>query len=229
MRRLRSLFIICISSIIIFSCTAIIEYNLINNTKVEPTRVMLKDKSILLTPIVHFGQKEFFDNLTDSIVTWKGMGYIVFFEEMNIGPHERDVPVEEYTIIFRKFRKMMGGTPTRDHYAELQKDFPDAITQPLYSELGVDSLDFNADVTIKEFVDEYERLYGEAVLEPCDLNTHLDSLFTCDKLTNDMNPVIDDFRNKMLIKQLVEAKEKKIVVLYGAHHIQPLEKALKAL
>lgn len=102
----------------------------------------------------------------------------------------------------------MGGSPTRDHYDELSETFEGGITQPFYAELGLDSLDFNADVTVKEFVDEYERLYGQVILSPCDLQTDLDSIFTCDPLSNDMEPVIDDFRNRMLVKQLVEAEEK---------------------
>jgi len=201
--------------------------SLIYNKKVNPTRVQIQDKSILLTPIVHLGQKEFFDALTDSIVKWKSQGYRVFYEEINIGPHEQNIPVATYETIFRKFRKMVGGAVTREHYGDLGETFKGAIPQPLYSEVGVDSLDFNADVTIKEFVEEYERLYGPVTLSTCDLNTSLDSAFTCNEpLSNDMDPVIDDFRNRMLVKQLVAAKEKKIVVLYGAIHIKPLKKML---
>lgn len=228
MRPIYYLVAICLLYTMFGSCTTLKDVSLIHNTKVKPTRVQLQDKTILLTPIVHFGQKVFFDALTDSVVKWKGQGYTVFYEEMNVGPHERNIPVAEYEIVLKKMRKMMGGAPTRESYAKLQEDFPDAITQPLYADLGVDSLDFNADVTLKEFVDEYERLYGTQTLSSCDLKTPLDSLFECEILQNDLNPVIDDFRNRELIKQLVAAKQDKIVLLYGAHHIKPLEKGLKA-
>ena len=227
MKTNRFLLALCLTSALIFSCNSIKEVSMIYNTEVKPTQVMLQDKSILLTPIVHFGQQEFYDNLRDSVVAWKGKGYTVFYEELNIGPHERDVPVEEYEVIFRKFRKMTGGSPTREQYVELEETFEGGVSQPSYEFLGVDSTDFNADVTIKEFVEEYERLYGTLQLTPCDLNTPLDSTFTCGGVKENMKPVIDDFRNEMLVKQLVEAEEKKIVVLYGAIHIKPVKKMLK--
>ena len=92
----------------------------------------------------------------------------------------------------------------------------------------VDDFDINADVTFKEFVDEYERLYGPQTLSECDLNTHLDSAFTCQPpLKNDVDPVKVDFRNKELVKKLVAAEQQKIVVLFGAYHIKDLEKMLK--
>jgi hypothetical protein len=221
--------IVFLSFLIIFGCTTVKDVKMIYNKAVEPTYVTLNDKSIILTPIVHFGQVEFFDKLKDSIATWKAKGYTVFYEEINIGPHERNIPAQEYEIFFRKFRKMVGGGASRESYGELSETFEGGITQPTYTEISLDSLDFNADVTIKEFVDEYERLYGQLELDSCDLQTPLDSAFYCAPLTNDMDPVIDDFRNRMLVKQIVESEQKKIVVIYGAYHIKPVEKALKSL
>lgn len=220
---------ICMSIFILGSCQTVKDVKLIYNKKVSPSYVEMRGKRIILTPIAHLGQKEFFSALTDSVKNWKGQGYTVFYEEITIGPHEIEkIPMAEYETILRKFRKILGGSPTREHYGEVGETFEGAITQPSYAELGLDSLDINADVTFKEFVDEYERLYGPQALSECDLNTHLDSAFTCQPpLKNDIDPVKVDFRNKELVKKLVAAEQKKIVVLFGAYHIKEVEKMLK--
>ena len=131
--------------------------------------------------------------------------------------------------LMRKWRKITGGVgATREDYAELSDVFKNAIVQPENEELGIDSTDVNADITLLDLVSKYEDYYGKIHLDSCDLITSLDSTYACKKkLKGNLNPVILDYRNVKLAEKLVASEQKKIVVLYGARHIKGMKKLLK--
>ncbi len=201
----------------------------IKNKDVKTEHYTFNEKSIIFTPLAHFSQVEYYENLKDSIINWKKKGYMIFYEgiihkatEMNV-----DSIVADRTM--RKWRKITRGVgATREDYAELSDVFKNAIVQPENEELGIDSADVNADITLLDLVSKYEDYYGKIHLDSCDLITSLDSTYACKKkLKGNLNPVILDYRNVQLVEKLVASEQKKIVVLYGARHIKGMKKLLK--
>ncbi len=218
-----------IISILFSSCGLVKSLRAMKNKKVKPQHYTFEDKSIIFTPLTHFGQKEFYANLTDSLVQWKIKGYTVFYE--GIKHKASDMGVDSITAdnTMRKWRKIVGGEgATREDYAELSEVFKKGIAQPENKDLGIDDTDINADITLLDLVSKYEGLYGEIKMDSCDYATHLDSTYTCGKaLKGKLRPIIVDYRNTQLVDKLINSGQNNIVVLYGAIHIKGMKKLLK--
>jgi len=199
--------------------------------KVKSKHLTFEDKSIIFTPLVHFGQKEFYNNLKDSISVWKDDGYIIFYEQIISGQFFLGLDSVSYDRLRRKFRRIDGGeSGTAEEYAEtLQEVFKNGIAQPKYIELGIDSSDINADITLLGLVNKVEEYYGEIKLDSCDFITHLDSTYTCFKgfKMKKLDPVYVDYRNTVVVEKINRWESGKIVVLFGAAHIKGMMKLLK--
>jgi hypothetical protein len=188
----------------------------------ETISTAYKAKTITFIPIAHAAQPVFYDNLKDLIVTYKKRGYTVYYEQVKT---QKTAPVDTVRL---KARKMKGMELNRDTYGIMSKFFPNIISQPLYKDLGIDSTDINADVSMADVVKEYERLYGPIALSPCDFETPFDNLnYTCGVLQNDLNPVFLTYRNEALAKYIKSSKDKKILVIYGAKHVDGVLALLK--
>lgn len=108
--------------VLLSSCGVVKALRALINKKVKPQYYTYEDKSIIFTPLTHFGQKEFYANLTDFLVQWKRKGYTVFYE--GIQHKASDMGVDSLTadIAMRKWRKILGGEgATREDYAELRR------------------------------------------------------------------------------------------------------------
>ncbi len=199
--------------------------------KVKPQNVTFEDKSVIFTPLVHFGQKEFYDHLRDSIVHWKIDGYTVFYEQIGSGQSYLGLDSISYDRLRRKFRRIDGGNAgtAEDYEEDLQKVFKNGIAQPEYTDLGIDSTDIHADVTLLDLVNKAEEYYGKVNLDSCDYTTHLDSTYSCFKglKTKKLDPVYVDYRNTVVVEKIINSELDKIVVLFGAAHIKGMKKLLK--
>ncbi len=215
--------------ILLSGCKLTMALRAMKNTDVKPEYIAYQDKSIIFTPLVHFGQKEFYDSLKDSLVVWKSRGYTVFYEQIKSKAYQMEEDSLTVDIANRKWRKIVGGEQmTREGYEDLSEVFKGGVVQPEYEDLGLDETDLNADVTLPGLINSYENIYGEINLDSCDYATILDSAYSCSKaLKGNLNPVIIDFRNEELVKTIIAADEKNIVVLYGKLHIKGLKKLLK--
>lgn len=134
-----------------------------------------------------------------------------------------------YVKFILKWRKINGGfTDNNKKYAQIDKTFNDCIPHPKYKELGIDSLDINTDVTLVEWVDEFENYYGKIELDSCDYTTHFDSVYTCgEKFDVDFRPIMVDYRNEQVVKKIKDIESNKLVILFGAAHISGIRKLLK--
>ena len=199
--------------------------------KVKPQYYTFEDKSIVFTPLVHFGKKEFYAGLKDSIVNWKKDGYTIFYEQVVGGQVLLGMDSISFDELRRKYRRISGGEAgSPEEYAEeLQKVFKNAIAQPSYMELGIDSTDINADITFLDLVNKIEELYGEIKLDSCDYATHIDSTYNCTKglKIKKLDPVYVDYRNTVIVDSIINSDHKKIVVLFGAAHKKGVKKLLK--
>ncbi len=200
----------------------------IKNEDVKPQYSTFKDKTIIFTPLTHFGQKIYYNSLRDSIVHWKENGYTIFYEGIIHEASEMDLDSISSDNIMRKWRKIAGGEKvTREGYEELSEVFKNGIVQPENEDLGIDSTDINADITLLDLVNKFEEYYGEVKIDSCDYATHLDSTYTCGKkLKGNLMPIIVDYRNTQLVEKVIITELNSIVVLYGLVHIKGMKKLL---
>ncbi len=210
------------------SCSLFKALRAIKNKDVKPHYYMFHDKSIIFTPLTHFGQNEYYNSLKDSLIHWKENGYTIFYEQIISDPKAMNLDSISVDGLRRKWRKIVGGEQmTREGYSEFSEVFKNGVAQPEYVDLGIDSADFNADITLADLVNKFEEYYGEVKIDSCDYATHLDSTYTCSKkLKGKLIPVIIDYRNEELVKKIVNSDLKEIVVLYGGLHLKGMKKLL---
>ena len=145
--------------LLLSGCQVMKGVSAVKSKKVKPHYYTYEAKSIIFTPLVHFGQKEFYANLKDSLIDWKINGYTIFYEQVGSGQSYLGLDSIEYDRLLRNFRRMDGGnTGTPEDYAEdVQKVFKKAIPQPKYSDLGIDSTDVHADINLLQLVNQIEK------------------------------------------------------------------------
>jgi hypothetical protein len=224
--------VLVLGSLCIQSCDVFVSLRQLNQKQVRAKPLLYENKQLLFVPISHIGKKIFYERLRDSVKCWKKDGFVIYYEQI-IKKKLADSSKIMDTIVL-KYRKMAGGLlATRNYYgdalSDINKIFGGLAVQPVYDSLGIDSMDFNADITLDAVIKEYERLYGEVILEDFDYNTPKDSVYRHEPLKNDMDAVIIDFRNRNLLKQLLESQNSKIVIIYGVRHIIDVRKELKKM
>jgi acyl carrier protein len=201
------------------------------NKKVKTHHYTYEDKSIIFTPLVHFGQKEFYTSLRDSIIAWKKNDYTIYYEQITSGQAHLGLDSLSYDSLRRKFRRIDGGNvgTAEDYEEELQEVFKKGVAQPKYEDLGIDSTDIHADATFFDLVDQLENLYGKIILDSCDYTTHLDSTYNCSKglKMKKLDPVYVDYRNTIVIEKVRNSAHNKIVILFGAAHRKGMKKLLQ--
>lgn len=221
--------IIAILTLTSSSCKVIRDQVAMRRKIPKEKTISLDGKEVCFIPIIHFGQKEFYRKLKEKVLAYKGLGYTVYYEQTIMRYDQLNISHAAYDTVRRKFRKMTGGrSHTRsDYQQELGTIFKRQQVQPEYDSLGVTASDVNADVTILQMANEYDRLYGAIVLDECDFNTPLADYYSCTCLHNSLLPIIRDFRSRHLAAMLNTALEHKILVLYGGNHIRPVMRILR--
>lgn len=225
MNKTISIIIICFTITLISGCSRIKAIAKLYNKNVESQEYFYGDKSIIFVPLIHFGQRTFYNSLTDSIKKWKSDGYTIFYEQII----SKGIDSTKLNLCKLKWRKINGSySNTREDYAKLEEVFKNKIVQPEYSQLGIDSTDVNADVRFDELIDKYEMIYGEVSIDSCDYSTPLDSNYHCNEgLKHDLNPIVVEYRNEELSERIIKTDLTKIVVVYGMLHIKGVKKILK--
>jgi hypothetical protein len=224
-----ALFLFIIS--LLSSCKITKGVSAIVNKDVKPQYYSYKDKTVIFTPLTHFGQKEYYESLKDSLIHWKKNGFTVFYEKISSGRINLGLDIIAYDRLLRSFRRIDGGNSgtSEDYEAEVQKVFKNGIGQPDYADLGIDSTDIHADITLLELVNKIEELYGEIKLDSCDFATALDSAYNCSKgfKLKKLEPVYVDYRNEVVVEKIMNSKQERIIVLFGSAHIKGMKKLLK--
>lgn len=215
---------------VLSSCKIIKGVSYLKRKTVKTEQEQIGERDFIFVPISHFGQKLFYKSLKDSIIRWKKADYRIYYEQIETEAAKMNVDALTAINLKKKWRRINGGFGmTRSDYEALQKVFKNGITQPEWEDLGITKSDLNADCTIKDIIQGYESRYGKVELSACDTETSLDYDYTChDALNHDLNPLLIDYRNKNLVDMIHARTDKKIVVVYGALHIKPVIKLLKA-
>ena len=85
------------------------------------------------------------------------------------------------------------------------------------------------DVTIEDIVVYYENKYSKILLEPCDFETTLFQVSTCEdeKMNKEIRQdVILNYRNQVVIKEIISDPKKKIAIIYGKGHYEGIKEGL---
>jgi len=197
----------------------------LNTKKVKVYQKNYGLKKLKFIPNHHAGRLEFYQNLKDSIISYKQKGYVVFYEGVKSG--DKNMNVASKDSLIRKLRKVLGLLPTTEYYSMLDS-IPGFISQPSNKNLGIDSTDYNADITINQFVKHYEKLFGTIMLEQYDFEIALEEAYKKKQMKH-VDEVAIDFRNNQLASDIFHSKKNKILIIYGAIHRKGLFKELDLL
>jgi len=193
------------------------------------------DKQVKLIPLRHLGTPKFYENLKDLLSKYQDSNYVVFYEIL------KNNNVNEDNL--RKFRKITGLKNDLDKKEQI--DYKkrlleqikkvdstfyfkrEVIPQPTYDILIKNKNNSeNVDISIDEFVSEYERLYGKIELDSCDYINNWVNTDCKTKQAKGVDKITIDYRNNHVVNELLVSKNKKIVVLYGEAHIKGIQKEL---
>ena len=191
----------------------------------EVKTLTLPGKKVSFVPLAHACTPEFYEAGKNIVSEHKASGYRVYYEELKKAQTQTPDGVDSFHL---KLRKVVGVSPNRQTYKILQKFFPNLVAQPAYKSLGVTESDLNADISVRQMIDKYEAMYGKVNLTGCDFDTRLGTLvYPCDKLKNDLTPIVVNFRNEHVAGLIRSSEDEKILVLYGARHIDGIMELLQ--
>lgn len=209
----------------------------IYNDEIDYEIHLTKDSIFVkLVPLRHLGTEKFYENLKTLIKDFQNKDYVVYYELV----YNDSILNDEY---LRKLRKITAlKKDIRDsnilNYEELilekiKKIDPDfqfkkkLKSQPKYDTLIYDkSKSKNVDVSFFQFVNEYERLYGEIKLDSCDYVDNWINTECSTKRAKGLDKVVIDFRNNHVVNEILKSKNPKIIVLYGEYHMKGISKGL---
>ena len=214
----------------------ILKKNGILNEKVKYQKLEIPSKEVYFIGVTHLGKKEFYDDLKTTVDSFKKEGYFLFTEGVK-NKSETHLPMTfEDTIHLKKVRKIIGFSLenyTQNKILENVNKKYNLISQgsTYYSDL--DSSNFkNIDITNKNLVDFYEKERGEIKLDNCDSITSLIQPYNCSKLrkgerTFFKEDIILKKRNENIIKELLNTKKTKVLIIYGKAHYDGIVNLLK--
>lgn len=213
----------------ISGCSIINTLMYVNKKEISPIHYFYGNKSLIFIPVVHVGEKSFYNSLKDSVIKWKTDNYIVFYEQLIADKENMSIDSMSYVKAKRKARKIIDLPKFSRMAYKLKADkiFKNKTVQPEYYDIGITESDINADIDLIEMVNEYEKLYGTIKLDSCDYRIPIESWATCKRLKNNMKPIFYTFRNQELARKISESKFDKIAIIYGEAHIKPVIKILK--
>jgi len=226
------------SLLILNSCTSTkvnlaLDYIGAFNDEIKIVKLSNADTEVIFFPMIHIGTEPFYNDIIKKIDSLENLGFYTYCESMSSIPND--------STSLRKARKLLGfPIPKKGkgymsvldslYKFKLKKKL---ISQPTYKDLGIDSLKGrNVDLTLNQVIDEYERRYGQIILNKCDYQTAYSEKTVCkDKPVSkkNRNEIILEYRNKNVINNIISDSHKKIIIMYGANHFIGIKKDLLSL
>ena len=207
----------------------------IYNDEVKVSKLTNNEKEVLFIPMHHIGTKSFYADVNKKVDSLENLGYYFYTERL--------ITTKDDTISFLKLRKITGVPFSQKKIGYLRifdsvyegkiKYKKELIDQPLYKDMGIDSLKSkNVDVTTSALIHYYETKYGEIKLEKCEYETTMDKKSKCyGKPVNKKkaSDAIVTFRNAHIIDELKNDTHQKIAIIYGANHFIGIKEELLKL
>ena len=179
-------------------------------------------KVVQFISLHHIGKPVYYNNVRDLVKELKKDGYVVYYEFVN---EEADRDSLSIDIYKRKFRKLVGFQLDSGGYASALHSrglLLHLINQPAYSFFGVDSSDLRVDVSTAMLVDAYENKYGVIELDQTDKAQSLEgSSFAGSNRPprEKVMSILIDYRNQNLARFIQSSRHSRIIVMYGADHV----------
>lgn len=185
------------------------------------------DKEVKFIPMHHLGKQKFYDDIKNTVTTYKSNGYKVYFELISTD-FTTDSLLKD--TIRRKVRKLKGFNGTYKENAQ-GSFFKKYVQQPSYPELGTTDNDIRADVNYLQLINQWEKMNGPIILDSIDLNTSFTDKFSKGTFytKQQYNDIFIHYRNENLVKLIKSSSDKRILVLYGAGHRKDFKKKLRNL
>lgn len=229
--RLKVLVVPIIFILLFTSCKTVDVIRSIYSEEAELMQFSNNDKNIYFIPMHHIGKQEFYNHVAEMIKGLKQQGYVVYYESARMDRLQDSLTLDLYN---RKFRKMMGAHIDSTGYAILLHEkglFKNLVDQPSYEKLGLDEKDRRVDLSKNHLVDAYESKFGTVELSEADKKIPLghDYPIYLRLSQKQLMDIIIDYRNRHLAKNIQDSKDKKVLVIYGALHVDGTFDELKKM
>lgn len=229
MKKIIFLFLI-VSIISLFSCGKMATRFLVtvHNKSFLYSKAFTKDKEILYLPMIHLNKPEYYQMIKRKVDSLRALGYSVYYESVALDPKMDSLVKLE---IYRKFRNRVGFVPL-DYFSEENQQHRQlkvkGYVMQSFSNTGVDpKIDSRADLSLDQLICLYEERFGKIELTDCDVNTIIGQKYNCRKPDKkDYDFIVATLRDEHLAELLLKAEDRKIVLLYGQLHENPLKKNL---
>lgn len=196
------------------------------------------NKTFAYIPMHHIGTESFYNSVAHDVDSFQKLGYKVYYE----GVGKADLDSTETIIYKKKLRKLIG-LNIEQYYDTTTKMIGGMIkykgklklmNQPSYPQLKVnmDNAE-NIDVPVHKLIQAYEDAHGEIILDECDLNTELNTTYSCSgqKMSSSrkfLNQFVIEMRDQNLFNAIIEEQHDKILIIYGKKHFSGIKKKLIA-
>lgn len=234
------LIIIILSTIFLSSCVRFLlnKYGIINR-KAEIKEIKVKDKHVLFLPMIHITEQKFYDNCKKIIDSLSNKEYYIFGESIiSESLLTSDVMSVQDTIYDKKIRKILnidvGFYTKSDFFIKFQRKY-NLVAQPrdiycVNPRVDTSSCKF-VDCTTETIIESYEKEKGEVVLDDYDKKTKIGEEYN-QKNHNEDNKkyfmkMLGNIRNQYIANEIRYSKRKKILLIYGANHYEPLKVLLE--
>lgn len=207
-------------------------------------------REVILVPMCHINTEDRYSELRSFLDRRKAEGYVTFYEGVVGLPCHidtvRDISYPELCrmcdpasftaadslradTLYRKFRRIVGLIPNAEYKTRLTRR---TVLQS--SELlGMTTeRDIWVDYPLLDLIERYEREYGPVPLSDYDFQTALDDTdYNMKKSTGTVHPYVflNEYREDLLLRRILETVHPKVVVVYGASHIWHLKLRLRNL
>ena len=198
-------------------------------------------KIVAFIPMHHIGIKEFYDDAKINIDSFSKNGFTIFYEGVKFGLVKDSL--QKDTVI-KKMRKIVGldliALSKTNGYLDNENDKLlgykinglskyNLVNQPKGIIDRFDTLKFKLiDATYVQLVSECEKKFGAIKLDEYDLKTKSGEKYKS-KTNKEMKQYfLAEFRNKLITDSILNEKNNKIVILYGAKHFDGILENLKA-
>lgn len=241
------------STVLFTACTGLQTVKKMKSKTATVSEWRKADKTVLFIPMVHIAHPDFYRSVRRTIELKKADGFVVYYEGTEMKPVEaakkQELSVKPYLKHFRgaahldsicqvvykiKLSKFIGLIPDQSVYHNAIPEtgfFSGMVVQPSATKLGMDTTDKNVDAGDNEMVDEYERRFGEIMLEEADFAMTASSTFpkSLRLPKNNVNAILIEYRDEYLARHIHHSADKKIIVLFGMVHMEGTFKQLKNL
>jgi hypothetical protein len=203
-------------------------------------------KTVFFVSMKHTGHPGFYKNVQKLIHEKKSQGYVAFYEGVKMKTESDSVPLSEkeleyrqyfkgteikedslkYLITVAKYKRMVGSRVDSTYYSKHSKN--GNVAQPGSQAFGFDGNDVNADLSVFQIVQGYERSFGEINLIRDDLFLPIGEDVALNRrlpLYNVLS-IIMDLRTKRLSELIHTSGDNKILVVYGKMHKEGVFKEL---